>query len=89
LSRGIFNLPAIMFLELPENGWLKDAIAGDKDKGALAIMEGLPRSRVIEDCYSVARKFSVRACHSISKLPRNEAYHSLVDLAWFLIERNT
>jgi len=89
LSRGIFNLPAIMFLELPENGQVRETLARSKDEGARVIMEELPRSPVIEDCYSVARRFSVRACHSINKLPRNGAYRSLVDMAWFLIERDT
>ena len=89
LSRGIFNLPAIVFLELPENSWVRDMLARNEAEGARAIMEEVPRSAVIEDCYSVARRFSVRACHSISKLPRNGAYQSLVDLAWFLIERET
>lgn len=89
LSRGIFNLPAIMLLELPENSWVRDTLARNRYDGARAIMEQLPHSPVVQDCYSVARRFSVRACHSISKLPRNGAYHSLVDLAWFLIERHT
>ncbi len=89
LSRGIFNLPAIMFLELPQNARVRDILLRDREEGVRAIIAEIPQSSVVEDCYSVARRFSVRACHCISGLPRDEAYLSLVDLAWFLIGRET
>lgn len=87
LARGIFTLPVILILERSESNWIREVMEQDKDKGAELLTEEVRNASVLADCYEVVRDFCSRACSSLDRLPRNEVYGSLANLANYVAER--
>lgn len=87
LARGILTLPVILLLEGPHRQEAKEALNDTKDLSA--IRELIDKYSVLEECYSVARDFSTRACDALTGLPSSSAYDSLASLAAYVTERKT
>jgi len=87
LSRGILNLPALLFLDGPQGDDIRRVLAQDRGKGLRLIKDGVEGSDVREECRVIARDFSQRACNALSKLPHNAGRESLIGLAHYLTER--
>jgi len=89
LSRGIFTLPAILFLERPESNAVKEVFNQDKQEGARLMREMIHKSSIAGECYRIAQDFCSQACLALEPLPRNTAYNSLIDLAEYVIKRKS
>lgn len=87
LSRGVFTLPTILFLERSQINRVKEILEGDKEKGAETLVETIRNSPVIEECYQVVQSFCTRACSALEQLPRNSVHNSLTGLAAYVSER--
>lgn len=89
LSRGIFTLPAILFLERPESNSVKEVFNQDRQEGIRLIREMIYKSSLAEECYRIAQDFCSQACLALEPLPHNSVYNSLIDLADYVIKRKS
>lgn len=87
LSRGVFTLPVILFLERDEGLSVLATLDKDKKSGVNLLMEAIHKSTVLDECYDIARNLCARACEALEELPDNDAHDSLIKLANYIVER--
>ncbi|MCD6230493.1 MAG: polyprenyl synthetase family protein [Dehalococcoidia bacterium] len=89
LSRGIFTLPTILFLEgrVGADNIVQKTIESTDPGDIKLVMDEIRQSRAIADCADIARNFSEKACHALEELPHEESWFKLVDLAHYILER--
>ena len=91
LIQGVLTLPAIMLLErYPTDNPVERLFrreefgAGDHLRKALEMIQD---SDIIQDCYSVARDYSLKAGEALESLPDVAARRSLLELSSYVMER--
>jgi len=89
LSRGVYTLPMILFLERPEGNEVREMLERDKEEGAEVVVDMIRKSSVIEDCYQEVHSYCTRACSALDQLPGNPAHDSLTGLADYIWERKS
>lgn len=87
LSRGVFTLPVILFLERHESRSVKELLNKDKKDGIRSLMEAVHKSSVLDECYDIARDLCSRACTALERLPDNAAHDSLIEITKYIIAR--
>ena len=91
LIQGVLTLPAIMLLERyptdnPVEQFFRREESGADDHLRKAL-EMIQDSKIIRDCYSVARDYSLKAAKALESLPDIPARRSLLELSSYVMER--
>ena len=91
LLQGVLTLPAIMLMEKypvenPIEKLFRLGNHGDDDS-LKKVLEMIQDSQTIEDCYAVARDYSLKASAAVQSLPDSPAQRSLVTLSDYVRDR--
>jgi len=89
LSRGVYTLPVILFLERSKSKEARELLEKDREKGSELLVDMIRQSSVIEECYQVVQTLCDQACAAIEQLPANSAHSSLTRLADYISERKS
>jgi geranylgeranyl pyrophosphate synthase len=89
LRQGTLTLPAMMLNERHPNDNPVKRLFQDKTKteNIAAAIEQVRNSKVVDDCYRVAKEYCENACREIRDLPNIPARKSMIELADFVVER--
>ena len=91
LLQGVLTLPAIMLMEkYPLENPIEELFHQENHGGEESLKKVLAMiqdSRTIEDCYAVARDYSLKASAAVQSLPDSPAQRSLVALSHYVRDR--
>jgi len=89
LAQGTLTLPAMLLLErYPEDNPVKRIFENRKDRDNIKqAIELIRNSPIVDQCYTVASEYSVRACQSLNGLPENNSRRALFALAEYVVAR--
>ncbi len=89
LAKDSMSLPGILLLERPENAWLAEMIAGDREQGCALMIEMASETNIMSECRAIARSFCNEACLALADFPQNAVHRSLVNMAFFIMDRKS
>ena len=88
LLHGILTLPAILLLErYPEDNPIERIFSTGNQEDINLAVKMILESPIIDECYRTVQGFCSQACLALEQLPHDIAYHSLIDLANYIVER--
>jgi geranylgeranyl pyrophosphate synthase len=89
LLQGTLTLPAILLMEQsPGDNPVKEILEKREQKENIRrAIEMLLGSSIIEECYTIAKGFSKKACQALEVLPDNPSRKALFELADYIIQR--
>jgi geranylgeranyl pyrophosphate synthase len=91
LRMGLITLPAIYYVEAhPEDEDMKAVLAGhhDDDIQMDRLVAAIRESGAIHQAMDEAREFVDRGIQAIASLPDNKEHHALVELAYYIVDRD-
>ncbi len=91
LLQGVLTLPAIMLMErYPTENPIEELFKGGQQEAGDSLkraLEMIQNSDIIEDCYAVARDYSLKACKAVESPLASPAMRSLIELSHYVMER--
>jgi len=90
LTQGTLTLPAMLILErLPGDNPVRRALQHrGNEKYVKEAIRLIKNSPIVDECYQIAAEYCTRACDSLKDLPQNDARHSLINLADYILRRD-
>lgn len=93
LSQGTLTLPAMLLLErYPDDNPIRSLFEDEdkdqeKNKKVESAIKLIRKSSIVEECYKIASEYCSKAVSNLKLLPDNNSYHTLTDLANYIIDR--
>ena len=89
LLEGAVTLPSILYAEEHIDDAIISEVINTRSPELVAeVVQTIKESPVIEESFTIAREFCNEACRALEPLPSNEYHQSLIDLAYYIIDRN-
>jgi geranylgeranyl pyrophosphate synthase len=91
LRQGLVTLPGIYYAEAyPDDENLQSILNGnyDDDEHMNLLVESIRKSGSIQQAMDEARQFVDRGIQAIADLPDNEEHRALVELAYYIVDRD-
>ncbi len=90
LAQGTITLPSLLLLERqPRDNPIEKIFRNqDKQENIRLALDMIRNSSIIEECYSIAADYSVRAAGHLKQLPESQARRCLRALADYIVKRN-
>jgi octaprenyl-diphosphate synthase len=90
LTQGTLTLPAMLIMERhPEDNPIRKFFETRDKKYVARAIQMVLDSRIVDDCYEVAREYRDRACRKLKTLAGITGRDSLLDLADYIIRQGT
>ncbi len=93
LHQGLLTLPLQIYAErYPDRRYIQEILAGNclDDRDSIqALISDLNSTEVIQESFLLAREFSERGIQSIACYPNSDAHDSLINIARFIVDRDT
>ena len=89
LLHGVLTLPTILLVEhYPKDNPIERVFRTGSQEDINVAVNMIRESSIIDECYRVVQDFRSQACLALEPLPHDRAYHSLIDLANYIVERS-